>query len=97
MGGWVGGWVDTGLLDPTIGREEEVSRVMQVLVRRRKNNPCLVGDPGVGKTAIAEASVGQAQNILPTAAARCRAQASHTHTHKHTQTHTQRQRQKINK
>lgn len=43
-----------GKLDPVIGREEEVRRVMQVLSRRTKNNPVLVGDPGVGKTAIAE-------------------------------------------
>lgn len=44
----------TGKLDPVIGREEEVRRVMQVLSRRTKNNPVLVGDPGVGKTAIVE-------------------------------------------
>ena len=43
-----------GKIDPVIGREEEISRVMQILIRRTKNNPCLVGDPGVGKTAIAE-------------------------------------------
>lgn len=43
-----------GKLDPVIGREEEIRRVMQVLSRRTKNNPVLVGDPGVGKTAIAE-------------------------------------------
>ena len=43
-----------GKLDPVIGREEEVRRVMQVLSRRTKNNPVLVGDPGVGKTAIVE-------------------------------------------
>ncbi len=41
-------------IDPLIGREDETDRVMQVLCRRRKNNPILVGDPGVGKTAIAE-------------------------------------------
>jgi ATP-dependent Clp protease ATP-binding subunit ClpA len=41
-------------IDPLIGRENELDRVMQVLCRRRKNNPILVGDPGVGKTAIAE-------------------------------------------
>ncbi len=41
-------------IDPLIGRENETDRVMQILVRRRKNNPILVGDPGVGKTAIAE-------------------------------------------
>ncbi|MFN0245019.1 MAG: ATP-dependent Clp protease ATP-binding subunit [Planctomycetota bacterium] len=43
-----------GKLDPVIGRENEIRRVMQVLTRRRKNNPVLIGDPGVGKTAIAE-------------------------------------------
>ena len=43
-----------GKLDPVIGREEEISRVIQILSRRTKNNPCLVGEPGVGKTAIVE-------------------------------------------
>ncbi|CAK7010338.1 MAG: ATP-dependent Clp protease ATP-binding subunit ClpA [Desulfovibrio sp.] len=43
-----------GLIDPLVGRNEEVTRTIQVLSRRRKNNPLLVGDPGVGKTAIAE-------------------------------------------
>jgi len=43
-----------GKLDPVIGREEEIRRVLQVLSRRTKNNPVLVGEPGVGKTAIAE-------------------------------------------
>jgi len=43
-----------GKLDPVIGRDEEIRRTMQVLSRRRKNNPVLIGDPGVGKTAIAE-------------------------------------------
>src|ERR1700686_1401246 len=43
-----------GKLDPVIGREEEIRRVMQVLSRRTKNNPVLIGDPGVGKTAIVE-------------------------------------------
>lgn len=43
-----------GKLDPVIGRDDEIRRVMQVLSRRTKNNPCLVGEPGVGKTAIAE-------------------------------------------
>jgi ATP-dependent Clp protease ATP-binding subunit ClpA len=43
-----------GLIDPLIGREPELERIMQVLCRRRKNNPLLVGEPGVGKTAIAE-------------------------------------------
>jgi ATP-dependent Clp protease ATP-binding subunit ClpB len=50
-----------GKLDPVIGREEEIRRVMQVLSRRTKNNPVLIGDPGVGKTAIAE---GIAQRII---------------------------------
>ncbi len=43
-----------GKLDPLIGREDEISRIMQVLCRRKKNNPLLVGEPGVGKTAMAE-------------------------------------------
>lgn len=43
-----------GKLDPVIGREREIQRVVQILSRRKKNNPCLIGDPGVGKTAIAE-------------------------------------------
>lgn len=43
-----------GGLDPVVGREEELSRVIQILIRRRKNNPALIGDPGVGKTAVAE-------------------------------------------
>ncbi len=44
----------TGKLDPVIGRDEEIRRVLQVLSRRTKNNPVLIGEPGVGKTAIAE-------------------------------------------
>lgn len=44
-----------GKLDPVIGRENEIQRVMQILSRRQKNNPCLIGEPGVGKTAIVEA------------------------------------------
>ena len=43
-----------GEIDPVIGREEEINRVIQILSRRTKNNPCLIGEPGVGKTAIAE-------------------------------------------
>lgn len=43
-----------GKLDPVVGRQSEIERVMQILTRRTKNNPCLVGEPGVGKTAIAE-------------------------------------------
>ena len=49
-----------GKLDPVIGREQEIERVIQILNRRQKNNPCLIGEPGVGKTAIAE---GLAQKI----------------------------------
>lgn len=45
---------EEGHLDPVIGRQEEIRRVMQVLSRRTKNNPCLIGEPGVGKTAIVE-------------------------------------------
>ena len=44
-----------GKLDPVIGREKEIQRVIQILSRRTKNNPVLIGEPGVGKTAIAEA------------------------------------------
>ncbi len=43
-----------GKIDPVIGREKEIERVIRILVRRTKNNPCLIGEPGVGKTAIAE-------------------------------------------
>ena len=43
-----------GILDPIIGRNDEIERVIQILTRRTKNNPCLIGEPGVGKTAIAE-------------------------------------------
>ena len=50
-----------GKLDPVIGRDEEVRRTMQILARRTKNNPILIGEPGVGKTAIAE---GLAQRII---------------------------------
>ncbi len=52
---------ETGKLDPVIGRDEEVRRVIQVLSRRTKNNPVLIGEPGVGKTAIVE---GLAQRIV---------------------------------
>ncbi len=45
---------EEGKLDPVIGREEEINRLMQILSRRTKNNPCLVGEPGVGKTAVVE-------------------------------------------
>ncbi|MGI6327742.1 MAG: ATP-dependent Clp protease ATP-binding subunit [Dethiobacteria bacterium] len=58
-----------GKLDPVIGREKEIERVVQILSRRTKNNPCLIGEPGVGKTAIAEGlaqriSEGRAPDIL---------------------------------
>jgi ATP-dependent Clp protease ATP-binding subunit ClpC len=52
---------ESGKLDPVIGRETEIERVIQVLARRTKNNPCLIGEPGVGKTAIIE---GLAQRIV---------------------------------
>ena len=50
-----------GKIDPVIGRDEEIRRTIQVLSRRTKNNPVLIGEPGVGKTAIAE---GLAQRIV---------------------------------
>lgn len=50
-----------GKIDPVIGREKEIERVIQILIRRKKNNPVLIGEPGVGKTAIAE---GLAQKIV---------------------------------
>ena len=50
-----------GKMDPVVGRDEETERVIQILNRRQKNNPCLIGEPGVGKTAIAE---GLAQRIV---------------------------------
>ena len=50
-----------GKLDPVVGREKEIARLIQILSRRTKNNPCLVGEPGVGKTAIVE---GLAQRII---------------------------------
>ena len=49
-----------GVMDPVVGREEEIGRVIQILSRRTKNNPCLIGEPGVGKTAVVE---GLAQRI----------------------------------
>ncbi|MCQ2449233.1 MAG: ATP-dependent Clp protease ATP-binding subunit ClpC, partial [Clostridia bacterium] len=52
----------SGKIDPVIGRSEEITRVIQILCRRTKNNPCLIGEPGVGKTAIAE---GLAQRLAP--------------------------------
>ena len=53
--------VEEGKLDPVIGREVEIERVIQILSRRTKNNPVLIGEPGVGKTAVAE---GLAQRIV---------------------------------
>ena len=50
-----------GKLDPVIGRKDEIQRVIQILSRRAKNNPCLIGEPGVGKTAVAE---GLAEKII---------------------------------
>ena len=50
-----------GTVDPVIGRDEEIRRIMQVLSRRTKNNPVIIGEPGVGKTAIVE---GLAQRIV---------------------------------
>ena len=52
---------DEGKLDPVIGRDEEIRRIIQILCRRTKNNPCLTGEPGVGKTAVVE---GLAKRIL---------------------------------
>ncbi len=51
----------SGKIDPVIGRNDEIDRVVQILSRRTKNNPCLIGEPGVGKTAVAE---GLAQHII---------------------------------
>lgn len=48
-----------GKIDPVVGREEEIKRVIQILSRRTKNNPCLIGEPGVGKTAIVEGLAGK--------------------------------------
>lgn len=48
-------------MDPVIGRDEEIRRVIEILSRRKKNNPVLIGEPGVGKTAIAE---GLARRIV---------------------------------
>lgn len=57
-----------GALDPVVGREREVERVIEILARRRKNNPALIGEPGVGKTAVAEAlALAIAQRRVPEA------------------------------
>jgi len=55
------GYAEDGKLDPVIGREKEIERVVQILARRTKNNPALIGEPGVGKTAIVE---GLAERII---------------------------------
>ena len=65
-----------GKLDPVIGREKEIERVIQVLSRRKKNNPVLIGEPGVGKTAIAE---GLAQRIVSGAGAGEPQEQAHRH------------------
>ena len=57
-----------GELDPVFGRDEETKRAVRILVRRRKSNPCLIGDPGVGKTAIAEglaSLIAEDSDIVP--------------------------------
>src|SRR3712207_1026538 len=58
-----------GKLDPVVGRETEIERIMQILVRRTKNNPVLIGEPGVGKTAVVE---GLASRIIKIGRASCR-------------------------
>src|SRR3546814_8545071 len=58
---WISDVCSSDLVDPLIGRHQEVERTVQILCRRSKNNPLYVGDPGVGKTAIAE---GLARKII---------------------------------
>ena len=53
---------EVGKLDPIVGREKEIERVSQILSRRKKNNPILIGEPGVGKTAIVEGLAQRIQN-----------------------------------
>jgi ATP-dependent Clp protease ATP-binding subunit ClpC len=61
-----------GLLDPVIGRDDEIDQVIEVLARRTKNNPVLLGDPGVGKTAIVERWTSRAWSRAPSTAASSR-------------------------
>lgn len=66
-------WARAGRLDPVIGRDAEVQRVLQILARRTKNNACLVGPPGVGKTAVAEAVAQRiAAGAVPAQLAPCK-------------------------
>ena len=51
-----------GRLDPVVGRKKQIERVIQILGRRTKNNPCLIGEPGVGKTAVAEGLASKIAN-----------------------------------
>lgn len=66
FGTWLNDQAKEGKLDPVYGREDELSRVAQILARKKKNNPLLLGDPGVGKTAIVEALAQRiVQNKVP--------------------------------